>query len=136
MRPTLPVSALALLLAVSACANPVVAPPVTPADSQKSCAEIEADIARTAQLKREARADDEFQWRYVFIVNAATSWHRMNKAEDAAVERLAKLNDIAKAKGCMAGQEKLLVPGTPPTPQPDGDALPEGRPAPDRIPVG
>lgn len=110
--------ACALLLSISACAKPVVAPPVTAADTQKDCAALERDIEETTQLKRAAREEDRFQWKYIFVVNAATSWHRMNKAERAAVDRLEKLNAIAAAKGCLGEQEKVVEPGTPATPEP------------------
>lgn len=105
-------SIIAMLL-LSACAKPVMAPPVTAADAQKDCAMLERDIEETAQLKRAAREEDRFQWKYIFVVNAATSWHRMNKAEEAAVDRLEKLNAIAAAKGCLGEQEKVVEPVTP-----------------------
>lgn len=112
-------AALSLLLLVTSCANPVVAPPVTPSDAQKSCSALEADIVQTAQLKRDARAEDEFRWYYVFLLNAGTSWYRMNKAENAAEERLAQLNRIAAEKGCLGNQNKAVVPpNTPVTPAP------------------
>lgn len=112
-------SAIALLLMLSACAKPIVAPPVTAMDTQKDCAALEQDIAETTELKRAAREEDRFQWKYIFVVNAATSWHRMNTAEKAAVERLEKLNSIAAAKGCLGGElEKVLTPMTPATPSP------------------
>lgn len=111
------VIACALLLSASACAKPVVAPPVTAVDAQKDCAALERDIEETSQLKRAAREEDRFQWKYIFVVNAATSWHRMNKAEQAAVERLEKLNAIAAAKGCLGEPEKMIEPGTPVTPE-------------------
>lgn len=111
-------SIIAALLMLSACAKPVVAPPVTMADAQKDCAALERDIEETTQLKRAAREEDRFQWKYIFVVNAATSWHRMNKAEQAAVDRLERLNTIAAAKGCLGKQEKVVEPGTPATPEP------------------
>lgn len=93
--------AMSALLALSACANPIVAEPLAPADSNKNCAAIEEDISKTAALKREAREHDRFEWRYVFMVNAGVSWYRMNKAEQAAEQRLQELNQLAKSKGCL-----------------------------------
>src|SRR5690606_29402207 len=92
--------ALLLLAAVSACANPVVAPPLTAPEREKDCTAIEADITETSNLKRAARDDDKFMWRYVFVVNGFVSAYRMNKAEAAAQERLDELRALGQAKGC------------------------------------
>jgi len=118
MKASLSIIASGLLLALAACANPVVAPPVSAADSDKSCAAIEEDIAQTALLKRQAREHDRFEWRYVFMVNAAVSWHRMNQAEKAATERLEQLNKLAVSKNCMGDDGRVVLPDTPATPQP------------------
>jgi hypothetical protein len=97
-------AATALLLTLSACAKPVVAPRITPRDSEKECAALREDIARTEQLKVDARADDEFQWRYIFVVNGFVSAYRMNKAEAAAEERLQALHKIAAEKECAVSE--------------------------------
>lgn len=89
------------LFLTAACANPTVATPVSASDAQKDCAALEKDVGETSQLKQQARADDRFQWRYIFIVNAITSAYRINKAEKAAVERLKQLQQIAAEKGCF-----------------------------------
>lgn len=106
------------LFLTAACANPVVAPPVNVSDAQKSCALLEQDIMETEQLKKQARADDRFQWRYIFVVNALTSAYRINKAEKAALERLEQLNQIAAAKGCLGTQDTIAEPDTSATPRP------------------
>lgn len=112
------VSAVALLALLGACANPEVAPRITPEERNLSCAEIEADVERTSQLKRDARVDDEFQWRYIFVVNGFVSAWRMNRAEQAAQERLEALREIGRAKGCFGAQDKVIGPGTPVTAEP------------------
>ena len=89
-----------LLAMLAACANPVVAAPVSTADRDKSCEELAADITQTQQLKTAAREDDEFQWRYIGVVNGFVSAYRMNKAETAATKRLAELENISSSRGC------------------------------------
>lgn len=108
------VSAITLLSLVAACANPVVAPRVTPRDADKDCAAIQEDIQRSSDLKRAARADDEFQWRYIFVVNGFVSAYRMNKAEEAAQARLEALRKIGHDKGCFGSQDKVIEPVTSP----------------------
>ena len=109
---------LGLLSFTAACANPVVAPPMTEQDYRKGCAAIEADIAETSRLKREARAEDKFQWKYVFILNGFVSWWQMDRAEKAAEARLNGLREAGQQQGCFGGQEKVLTPDTPPTVEP------------------
>ncbi|MCH2546009.1 MAG: hypothetical protein MK052_00150 [Alphaproteobacteria bacterium] len=120
----------ALLAMLAACANPTIAPPVTAADAQKECAALEHDIAEAARLKTEARSEDKFQWKYIFVVNAATSAYRMNKAEAAAQKRLEDLNQIAASKGCLGNMDKDIEAGTPITPMPVTPAPAEPTPAP------
>jgi hypothetical protein len=104
-------------------------------DTQQDCAALEQDIIKTGQLKKEARADDAFQWRYIFVVNAVFSAYRINKAEKAAVERLEELNRIAAAKGCLGGQEKVIDPAIAPTPETIAPAPQEPTPEPILEPV-
>ena len=123
-------------LLTSACANPHVVPPVSESDRAKECAAIQADISQTELYRKEARAEDKFQWKYVFMVNAATSWVRMNKAEEAAEKRLAELNQLYASKcggGADLGAAPALAPlpvtpSIPLEPQAESDALPVGEP--------
>lgn len=98
------------LSVLAACANPVVAPPLAAQDYSKDCAAIEADIAETSQLKREARAEDKFQWKYVFVVNGFISAWQINRAEQAAVARLEGLRQAGQKQGCFGSQDKVLAP--------------------------
>lgn len=99
-----------MLSIVAACANPVVAPRMAAMDYEKDCAAIEDDIAETSALKRDARAEDKFQWKYIFIINGFVSAWRINKAEQAAQERLDALREAGQRKGCFGGQDKVLDP--------------------------
>ena len=88
------------ILLTSACANPVVVSKVGPEDYSKSCAELEQDINQTRHLRSAAREDDEFQWRYIFVVNGLWSMYQINKAEKAANERLDELQRLYGTQGC------------------------------------
>lgn len=126
-----------VLLGLAACANPHVVPPVGAQDHAKACDAIQADIAETQKYKAEARAEDKFQWKYVFMVNAATSWVRMNKAEEAATKRLHDLNQIYAEKGCDGSKPAaVLAPAPAPAPEVPPVAVPVAETAPADLPTG
>lgn len=102
---------------LAACAQPVVVPPVGAEDRSKTCAELDRDIAQTKEYRDAARKDDEFQWKYILVVNAVASMYNINKAEKAAQDRLAELQELYAKNNCaMQG----AVPVTPVEKQPMG----------------
>lgn len=104
---------LALALAASACSNPVLVPSVTVADHQKDCPDLLKDIEQTRYYRKEARADDKFMWKHIFIFNAFVSAYRMNEAESAANTRLGELERTATAKGCFNPPAPALKQAAP-----------------------
>ncbi|MGB1539597.1 MAG: hypothetical protein ACPG80_01435 [Rickettsiales bacterium] len=89
-------------LLLSACANPVVVPPLRIEEHAKDCDAIAKDISQTRHFKDAARDEDGFQWKYIFVVNALVSAYRINEAETAAEERLAELERMAANKDCKS----------------------------------
>ncbi|MCE3233704.1 MAG: hypothetical protein K0R98_1961 [Rickettsiaceae bacterium] len=90
-----------LTLALSACAaNPTVVEVSQATDNMLTCDQIARQIEETQIYKTEARKDDTFKLKYIWLPTGAMSAYRFNKAESSAVARIDHLTQLANQKGC------------------------------------
>lgn len=92
--------ALILACLLSACADPVVVPPVGDAEAAFSCEQLAGELSTVRDAERAARAEDRAKPAYLLIVPAYVSWYRMEQAEEAARQRHAQLVRLYTERGC------------------------------------
>lgn len=71
-------------------------------DSSLSCSGIVNEIALAKQHKKEARAQDNFQFKYMLIVPAVIGMFQWDKAEKSAQERVDYLQELYNNRNCRA----------------------------------
>ena len=113
-RQALTFSLLPLML-VSACAEPVMVPPVGASEASLTCDQLLQEMESARQAGRDARADDRAKASYLLIVPAYVSWYRMDEAEEAARLRHTQLQRMYAERGCPP-LTSLPGPATVPAP--------------------
>ena len=71
-------------------------------DTSLSCSGIVNEIALAKQHKKDARAQDNFQYKYMLIVPAVIGIFQWDKAEKAAQERIDYLQELYNNRNCRA----------------------------------
>lgn len=138
-------SSLALsTLLLSGCHRPDRVEAFQERDSSLSCQQIQEQINYAEQAKIAAREHDKFEFRYMLIVPAFISAYNFHKAEQAADERIANMEQLYTANNCsskMTSSSEIppmpsygAAPGMPPmmgmgAGQPNPYGMPGGMPA-------
>jgi hypothetical protein len=80
--------------------SPHVAEISKPQDSMLTCSQIYTEIEQTKRYKVNARANDEFSFRYILIFPAMWNMYEWIVAENAADDRLDALDGLKQNKNC------------------------------------
>jgi hypothetical protein len=98
-------------------------------DDKLSCDEIATNIDEAEFYKKQARKDDNFQFRYLWVPTGTISAYNFNDAESAAIARKEKMEKLAQAKGCASSGQAVKAPSKMPSNviRPSVDVAPMGR---------
>jgi hypothetical protein len=100
MKSTKTLAVLALAGLASACAT---APQPVPAAAGADCAQIQARLAQSEQLRREAQQQKQDAWKVIVPFAVAARHAQAGKALDAAEQQQAALQAAAQKQGCSHG---------------------------------
>ncbi len=89
------------MVSLTSCAEPKMADPVGEREAGLTCQALAEELASALELKKEARSEDRAKASYLLVVPAYVSWYRMDKAEQAAEARAAKLHALMAEKHCL-----------------------------------
>jgi hypothetical protein len=97
------------LIITSCAATPTVVKVEQEGDSQLNCEQIQKQIGEAEYYKAEARKDDTFKAKYIWLPTGVISAYRFNKAEGSAADRVEYLTSIGERKGCNLPRESKLL---------------------------
>jgi hypothetical protein len=90
-----------LVLTLTACsAKPKVVEVERFGDDKLSCPQLEEQLEEAVFYKKQARKDDNFQARYIWVPTGAISAYNFNDAERAAEQRIARVQELGARKHC------------------------------------
>lgn len=99
-----------LTLTISACAaDPTVVEVSQATDNMLSCDKLTKQIEEAHRYKTDARTEDNFKLKYMWLPTGAISAYRFNKAEGNALERINHLNSLAAQKGCTTAPRTSTI---------------------------
>ena len=78
-------------------------------DLTLNCEQLSSNISSVEHYKSDARKDDHFKLRYIFLPTGVIAAYRFNKAESNADKRIKHLQELANQKKCSFTMENKYI---------------------------